>query len=59
MIIEEILELAVSKKASDIHISANLPPVLRIDGKLFRTNLPVLSPDTAIQYCINHILLNI
>jgi len=45
MIIEEILELAVSKKASDIHISANLPPVLRIDGKLFRTNLPVLSPD--------------
>ena len=45
MIIEEILELAVSKKASDIHISANLPPVLRIDGKLFRTNLPVLSPE--------------
>ncbi len=45
MVIEEILELAVSKKASDIHISANLPPVLRIDGKLFRTNLPVLSPD--------------
>ena len=45
MIIEEILELAVSKKASDIHISANLPPVIRIDGKLYRTNLPVLSPD--------------
>ncbi len=45
MIIEEILELAISKKASDIHISANLPPVLRIDGKLFRTNLPVLSAD--------------
>ena len=45
MVIEEILELAVSKKASDIHISAALPPVLRIDGKLFRTNLPVLSSD--------------
>ena len=45
MLIEEVLELAVSKKASDIHISANLPPVLRIDGKLFRTNLPVLSSD--------------
>lgn len=45
MIIEEVLELAVSKKASDIHISASLPPVLRIDGKLFRTNLPVLSSD--------------
>ena len=45
MLIEEVLELAITKKASDIHISANLPPVLRIDGKLFRTNLPVLSPD--------------
>ncbi len=45
MLIEEVLELAVSKKASDIHISSNLPPVLRIDGKLFRTNLPVLSSD--------------
>lgn len=45
MIIEEILELAVSKKASDIHISAGLPPVIRIDGNLFRTNLPVLSSD--------------
>lgn len=45
MLIEEVLELAVSKKASDIHISADLPPILRIDGKLFRTNLPVLSSD--------------
>ena len=45
MLIEEVLELAVTKKASDIHISANLPPVLRIDGKLYRTNLPVLSSD--------------
>lgn len=45
MLIEEVLELAISKGASDIHISANLPPVLRIDGKLYRTNLPVLSPD--------------
>ncbi len=45
MLIEEVLELAVTKSASDIHISANLPPVLRIDGKLYRTNLPVLSSD--------------
>ncbi|MCD8024328.1 MAG: type IV pilus twitching motility protein PilT [Candidatus Gastranaerophilales bacterium] len=45
MIIEEILELAVQKKASDIHISSYLPPVIRIDGELVRTNLPVLSPE--------------
>lgn len=30
----KILEKALSKRASDIHISVNLPPVLRIDGKL-------------------------
>ncbi len=45
MIIEEILELTVQKKASDLHISSNLPPVLRIDGELIRTNLPVLTPE--------------
>ena len=45
MIIEEILELTVQKKASDLHISSYLPPVLRIDGELIRTNLPVLSPE--------------
>lgn len=45
MIIEDILELTVQKKASDLHISANLPPVLRIDGELVRTDLQVLSPE--------------
>ncbi len=45
MIIEEILELTVQRKASDLHISSFLPPVLRIDGELVRTNLPVLSPE--------------
>ena len=38
MLIEELLEAAVGQGASDIHISANLPPVFRIDGKLVRTN---------------------
>ena len=45
MLIEEILELTVQKGASDLHISADLPPVLRIDGELIRTNLPVLTED--------------
>ena len=45
MIIEEMLELAMQKGASDLHISANLPPVIRIDGKLMRTNMPVLSAE--------------
>ena len=45
MLIEELLEDAVAKGASDIHISSNLPPVFRIDGKLIRTELPVLTSD--------------
>lgn len=45
MLIEELLEAAVEKGASDIHISANLPPVFRIDGKLVRTNQKPLTSD--------------
>ena len=45
MLIEELLEAAVSKGASDIHISANLPPVFRIDGKLIRTNGEALTAE--------------
>jgi twitching motility protein PilT len=43
MLIEELLESAVNKGASDIHISTGLPPVFRIDGKLVRTNLEALT----------------
>lgn len=45
MLIEELLEDAVGKGASDIHISANLPPVFRIDGKLIRTNQESLTAE--------------
>lgn len=45
MLIEELLEDAVSKGASDIHVSANLPPVFRIDGKLIRIEAQALTPD--------------
>ena len=45
MLIEELLELTVREKASDLHISANLPPVLRISGNLMRTEYPPLSSD--------------
>lgn len=45
MLIEELLELATFKKASDLHISAGLPPVIRVDGNLIRVDQEVLSPD--------------
>lgn len=45
MLIEELLEAAVGKGASDIHISAGLPAVFRIDGKLVRTNMEALTSE--------------
>lgn len=45
MHIEELLEKVVEKKGSDLHISANLPPVMRVDGKLQRMDYPPLTPE--------------
>ncbi|MDD3036064.1 MAG: hypothetical protein PHO93_04040 [Candidatus Saccharimonadaceae bacterium] len=32
----KLFKLAVEKKASDLHLIADLPPVLRIDGNLIK-----------------------
>ncbi len=45
MVIEELLEKLVNDGGSDLHISSNLPPVARIDGKLLRYNYPPLAPE--------------
>lgn len=45
MLIEELLELTVNMGASDLHISSDLPPVIRVDGNLIRTDYPVLTSD--------------
>jgi twitching motility protein PilT len=42
MEIRDLLMLCVEKKASDLHITENEPPILRIDGTIHRANLPVL-----------------
>lgn len=45
MELKELLMLAIEKKASDLHFSEGEPPLLRIHGKLMRTQLPQLSRD--------------
>ena len=45
MIIEDLLLELTTKKGSDLHISANLPPIIRIDGKLNRLQHNVLTPE--------------
>jgi twitching motility protein PilT len=43
MEIRELLILCIEKKASDLHITENEPPILRIDGRIHRTDLGMLN----------------
>ncbi|KAB2314729.1 type IV pilus twitching motility protein PilT [Betaproteobacteria bacterium SCN2] len=40
MDISELLAFAVKNKASDLHLSAGLPPMIRVHGDIRRINLP-------------------
>ena len=40
----DLMRLAIEKKASDLHITADMPPLLRIFGELARQEYPVLTP---------------
>ena len=42
MDISELLAFTVKNKASDLHISAGLPPMIRVHGDVRRINLPAL-----------------
>ncbi|MCE2969594.1 MAG: type IV pilus twitching motility protein PilT [Burkholderiales bacterium] len=42
MDISELLAFAVKNKASDLHLSAGLPPMIRVQGDVRRINLPPL-----------------
>ncbi|MEK6727356.1 MAG: type IV pilus twitching motility protein PilT [Candidatus Omnitrophota bacterium] len=43
MEIKELLLLCIEKGASDLHVTDNEPPILRVDGKLLRTEFSTLS----------------
>jgi twitching motility protein PilT len=42
MDIAELLAFSVKNKASDLHLSSGLPPMIRVDGDIRRINLPPL-----------------
>ena len=42
MDIAELLAFSVKNKASDLHLSAGLPPMIRVDGDVRRINIPPL-----------------
>lgn len=42
MDVTELLAFSVKNKASDLHLSADLPPMIRVDGDIRRINVPAL-----------------
>ncbi len=46
MDIAELLSFSVKNKASDLHLSAGLPPMIRVDGDMRRINVPPLEHRT-------------
>ncbi len=55
MDIAELLAFGVKNNASDLHLSADLPPMIRVDGDMRRINVPPLD-NKAVQGLIYDIM---
>lgn len=55
MDITELLTFGVQNNASDLHLSAGMPPLIRVDGEMRRINLPDLD-HKAVQALIYDIM---
>lgn len=53
MDIAELLAFAHNNKASDLHLSSGLPPMIRVDGDMKRVNLPELGADTVLKMILD------
>lgn len=49
MDITELLAFSVKNKSSDLHLSAGVPPMIRVDGDLRKINLPALEHHDVIK----------
>ena len=49
MDIDQLLTAAVERNASDLHISAGLPPMVRIDGDLERVDHPPVEQQEVVS----------
>jgi twitching motility protein PilT len=43
--LRELLEVMAKRDASDLHITVGSPPIIRVDGKLIKTDYDVLGPE--------------
>ena len=55
MDLTRLLRLSIKEQASDLHLSAGLPPILRVDGDMIRTDLPVLLP-SQVESLVHEVL---
>lgn len=49
MDINDLLEVVVEQKASDLHLTVGIPPTLRVSGKLIHLDLPKLQSEDTIE----------
>ncbi len=49
--LHQLLKAMIEKGASDLHITTNSPPQLRIDGKLHPLKMPPMAPPETKQLC--------
>lgn len=49
MYIEKLLEIMLQNKASDLHISATLVPMMRIDGEIIKIDLPEIDKEKTLE----------
>jgi len=47
--LRDLLQEMIDKRASDLHITAGIPPMLRIDGVIRRTNYAIMTPELSKQ----------
>jgi twitching motility protein PilT len=47
--LRDLLQEMIDKKASDLHITAGVPPMIRVDGVVIKTGHPVITPDVSKQ----------
>ncbi len=53
MTLEEILRIAFSANASDIHLTVGIPPKMRVNGHLYAIDCPPLTSADTLQICLS------
>lgn len=51
VVLDQLLNVMVENNSSDLHITAGVPPMLRIDGKLVPLKHPKLTPPETKELC--------